>query len=55
MNKSDILTIARQQLFDAISSFQAPTCDPLTVTDAEAAFATSTEGFDAEKMVAEKL
>ena len=32
MNKPDILTIARQQLSDAISSFQAPTCDPLTVT-----------------------
>jgi hypothetical protein len=32
MNKSNILTIARQQLSDAISNFQAPTCDPLAVS-----------------------
>jgi hypothetical protein len=32
MNEPDILSIARQQLSDAISSFQAPMCDPLTIT-----------------------
>jgi GAF domain-containing protein len=32
MNKSDILSIARQQLSDAISNFQTPTCNPLQVS-----------------------
>jgi len=32
MNKPDILTIARQQLSDAISNFQPVTCDPLNVS-----------------------
>ena len=32
MNKPDILSIVRQQLSDAISNFQTPTCDPLTVS-----------------------
>jgi hypothetical protein len=32
MNKPDILSIARQQLCDAISNFQTPTCDPLNVS-----------------------
>jgi hypothetical protein len=32
MIKPDILSIARQQLFDAISNFQTPTCDPLNVS-----------------------
>ena len=32
MDKPNILSIARQQLSDAISSLQAPTCDPLKVS-----------------------
>jgi hypothetical protein len=32
MNKPNILTIARKQLSDAISSLQAPTCDPMKVS-----------------------
>jgi hypothetical protein len=32
MNKPDILGIARQQLSDAISSFQTPTCTPLKIS-----------------------
>jgi hypothetical protein len=32
MNGPDILIIARQKLFDAISNFQTPTCDPLQVS-----------------------
>jgi hypothetical protein len=32
MNEPDILSIARQQLSDAISSFQTPTCEPLNVS-----------------------
>jgi hypothetical protein len=32
MNKPNILGIARQQLCEAISNFQTPTCDPLKVS-----------------------
>src|SRR5262249_40027803 len=32
MNKPDILTIARQQLLDAMSDFQTPKCDPLKIS-----------------------
>jgi len=32
MNKADVLSIARQQLSDANSNFQTPTCDPLKVS-----------------------
>src|SRR5450759_2460457 len=32
MNKPNILSIARQQLCDAISNFQTTTCDPLQVS-----------------------
>jgi hypothetical protein len=32
MNGPDILTIARQQLSDAISNFQMPTCDPMAAS-----------------------
>ena len=32
MNKPNILSIAPQQLCDAISNFQTPTCNPLEVT-----------------------
>jgi hypothetical protein len=32
MNEPDILSIARQQLCDAIFNFQIPTCDPLDVS-----------------------
>jgi replication-associated recombination protein RarA len=32
MNKADVLSIARQQLSDAHSNFQTPTCDPLKVS-----------------------
>ena len=32
MHRPDTLTIARQQLSDAISNFHTPTCDPLAVS-----------------------
>ena len=32
MNKPNILSIARQQLSDAISNFQTPPCSPLKVS-----------------------
>ena len=32
MNKPNILSIARQQLSEAISNFQTPSCDPLNVS-----------------------
>jgi hypothetical protein len=32
MNKAEVLSIIRQQLSDANSNFQTPTCDPLKVS-----------------------